>query len=107
MRTIVDLPENHVKTLDILGKKHDVSRAELVRRAVEKYIESETKKSADAVDKYFGIFKDDPTVWGGMDGMAWQRKMRAEWDDRDAAIDARLKSQQSLHDHPQEDYKSK
>ena len=34
MRTIVDIPEKDIKALDSLGKKQDLSRAELVRRGV-------------------------------------------------------------------------
>lgn len=107
MRTIVDIPDELVKGLDLLGKKHDLSRAELVRRAVDRYLATETEKTTGDVDKYFGIFKDDPTVWDGLDGLAWQRKIRAEWDERDAAIDARLKASQGLHDRSQQDFKHK
>ena len=104
MRTIVDLPEDQIKALDSIGKKEDLSRAELVRRAVAAYLGNaqETKKSA--LDKYFGILKGSD-AFEGMDGMAWQKKMRAEWADRDAAIDARLAEQGvGLHDRPQSPY---
>lgn len=107
MRTIVDLPDEHVNALDSMGRKMDVSRAELVRRAVEQYLHAETKKSSGDVDKYFGIFKDDPAVFGGLDGLAYQRKMRAEWDARDALIDERLKNSRGLHDDAKQDYQDK
>lgn len=102
MRTIVDLPEDDVKTLDMMGKRDDLSRAELVRRAVSQYLEAEKEKSAGVLDQYFGLFKDDPDVFDGLDGLAWQEKMRSEWDDRDADIAQRLhENTYGVHDHDQ------
>lgn len=84
MRTIVDIPEDAIKLLDSIGKRDDVSRAELVRRAVDLYLaEERKKKSDDAIDKYCGFLKDAPDAFDGLDGLDYQRKMRAEWDDRD------------------------
>lgn len=107
MRTIVDLPEDHVKALDLIGKKQDISRTELVRRAVAQYLDSEQKNMKSKLDQYFGIFKDDPTVFDGLDGLAWQEKMRAEWADRDADIDRRLSEGAGLHDQNQSAFKHK
>jgi len=39
MRTIVDLPEDQIKALDSIGKREDLSRTELVRRAVAAYLD--------------------------------------------------------------------
>ena len=105
MRTIVDIPEDQVKALDLLGKKLDTSRAELVRRAVDMYLAAEQKTAKSKLDQYFGILKGSD-LFEGMDGLAWQRKMRAEWAERDAAIDRRLAENKSLHDQDQNDYKS-
>jgi hypothetical protein len=107
MRTIVDIPENEIKALDLLGKKRNLSRAALVREAVEKYLLEENIQAKSNLDKYFGILKDDPTVFEGMDGLAWQKKMRAEWADRDAAIDKRMAENGGMNDKPQSDYKDK
>lgn len=107
MRTIVDLPEEQIKALDIIGKKGDLSRAELVRRAVAAYVETEHKAAKSKLDQYFGMFKDDPTVFDGLDGIGWQKKMRAEWAERDAAIDERLAENLGLNDKNQSDYKGK
>ncbi len=98
MRTIIDLPEDHVKALDSLGKKKKSSRAALVRQAVERYIDEENRASKGDIDKYFGIFKNDPTVFDGLDGLAYQRKIRAEWDERDEALDERLKNYRGFHE---------
>lgn len=84
MRTIVDLPDEDIKHLDAIGKKEDVSRTELVRRAVAQYLDSEKQRSLDAIDKYYGFLKDVPGAFDGLDGVEYQRKMRAEWDERDS-----------------------
>ncbi|MCB9983028.1 MAG: CopG family transcriptional regulator [Rhodospirillales bacterium] len=105
MRTIVDLPEKDVKLLDVLGQKENVSRAELVRRAVSGYLEAEKNKSADMLDQYFGLLKDSPDVFDGLDGLAWQDKMRSEWADRDADISRRQGHSDSLHDSAELDFK--
>ena len=87
MRSIVDLPENQVKSLDLLGKKNDVSRAELVRQAVDLYLNyNQKKETGDIVghDIFGTVTPGNPDFWEGMDGLAWQHKMRAEWDERDA-----------------------
>lgn len=98
MRTIVDLPDEQVKALDSLGNKENVSRAELVRRAVQSYLDAEKDKSAAAIDKYFGMFRGDPNVFDGLDGLEYQRKIRAEWDERDAEIEQRLGTYPGLHE---------
>ena len=69
MRTIVDIPENDVKALDSLGKKENLSRAELVRRAVQSYLEAAQRKSTAAVDEYFGFLKDCPEAFDGLDSL--------------------------------------
>lgn len=87
MRTIVDIPDDLIKALDRLGTQEDVSRAELVRRAVQLYLDSEQERavneSAAAVDKYYGFLQDCPEAFGGMDGLEYQRQIRGEWGGRD------------------------
>jgi len=89
MRTIIDLPEEDVKSLDHIVARDDVSRAELVRRAVADYLEKEKDKKNAKLDQYFGIFKDDPDVFDGLDGLSYQEKIRSEWDDRDEILNQR------------------
>jgi hypothetical protein len=91
MRTIVDLPEDQVKSLDSLGKRKKLSRAALVREAVERYLDEESQTAKGDLDKYFGVFKDEPAIFDGLDGLAWQSKIRAEWDERDEAVNERVK----------------
>lgn len=83
MRTIVDIPDDQIRALDHAGKKEQVSRAEIIRRAVALYLEKEKSRSADAIEQYHGFLKNEPTAFGGMDGLAYQEQMRGEWDHRD------------------------
>jgi hypothetical protein len=100
MRTIVDLPEHQIKSLDSLGKKENISRAELVRRAVGQYLEAEqARKSGEIVHDIRGLLKSHPGAFGGMDGLEYERAARGEWDDRD-----RLYGNWGLNDKPQSTY---
>ncbi len=38
MRTIIDLSEQNIKTLDRISKSQGISRAEIIRRAVSEYL---------------------------------------------------------------------
>lgn len=81
-RTIVDIEEENIKALDALGKKRKTSRAALVRRGVELVLqEAKEEESEDLLEKYFGFFKDDPDAFDGLDAVAYQQKMRDEWED--------------------------
>jgi metal-responsive CopG/Arc/MetJ family transcriptional regulator len=71
MRTLVDIPDNQLRELTNLGRQTKKSRAALVREAVAAYLAARKHESeADA----FGL-------WGSsvQDGLAYQRKSRAEW----------------------------
>ena len=70
MRTLIDLPEEQVRGLDKLASDDGVSRAELVRRAIAKYLgEREHARDASA----FGLLKDRE-----IDGLALQRRLRED-----------------------------
>lgn len=84
MRTIVDLPEEQIKALDLIGQAEDLPRAELVRRAVDLYLTEEKKRKSDeAVDKYYGFLKDVPEAFDGLEADEYVAKIRSEWDHRD------------------------
>lgn len=74
MRTIVDLPEEHVRALDRLREREDVSRAELIRRAVEAYVQSHSVKALKDLPG-FGAWKRKR-----VEGVKYQRRLRSEWD---------------------------
>ena len=73
MRTIIDLPESQLTAPRELERIKKVSRAELVRQAVAQYVVS----NASATPA-FGAWKKSKRASG--DGVAVQRKLRAEWD---------------------------
>ena len=72
MRTIVDLPDRQIEALERISKSRKLSRAELIRQAVDRYLADHAPDAAAA----FGIWKN-----AGLrgDGLAYQRRMRREW----------------------------
>ncbi len=105
MRTIIDIPEKDVNALDLLAKKRDLPRAALVREAVEHYLAAAQDATKSNLDKYFGAFKG-LDLFEGMDGLAYQKKIRAESGKRDADIDRRLAEARALNDKNQSPYES-
>lgn len=105
MRTIVDIPEGQIAQLDQIGAREKLSRAELVRRAVAEYLREHKKDQKALLDKYFGMMKGS-SAFDNMDGLAWQKKMRGEWDKREADMDRRLAESRSqgLHDQKQDPF---
>ena len=71
MRTIVDLTERQIAELDKLSRSKAVSRAELVRRAVDRFLADDVPDRASA----FGAWKKGAK----RDGLAVQRRIRKEW----------------------------
>jgi len=73
MRTIVDIPNNVIETLDHVGTKEHRSRAAIIREAVNFYLKEHYVN--DSTEAY-GIWKDNVT-----DGVEYQRNIRSEWGD--------------------------
>ena len=69
MRTLVTFEDEQIRALDTLARRQRVSRAELIRRAVDRFLEEKT--SGDDLPS-FGL-------WDGGDGLAYQEKLRSEW----------------------------
>lgn len=78
MRTIIDLPEENIKALDLLAKRAKLSRAELIRRAVTAFIETETLNQAISHD-IFGLYADIFT----QDALEIEKNLRTEWDENE------------------------
>jgi metal-responsive CopG/Arc/MetJ family transcriptional regulator len=77
MRTIVDLPEEQIKALDAYRKKHGVSRAEAVRRAIAAFIPPKQCEKTDFLKHpAFGSSK----TLRKEDSSDLVRRLRAEWD---------------------------
>ena len=71
MRTLVDIPEKQLKALTRLSKARKQSRAAVIREAVSAYLEKERFSEKDPA---FGAWSDQK-----IDGLEYQRKIRAEW----------------------------
>jgi metal-responsive CopG/Arc/MetJ family transcriptional regulator len=71
MRILVDLGDTQIRTLDAMSKGTRRSRAALIRDAVGEYL---SRRRPQEPTEAFGL-------WGnhGVDGLAWQEKIRAEW----------------------------
>ncbi len=74
MRTLVDIPEKQLEALTQLSQQRKTSRAALVREAVSRYLEENSKAARSAA---FGLWKDRD-----IDGLTYQKNIRADWDER-------------------------
>lgn len=71
MRVSVDIPKAQVEALERLAERQQVSRAAMIRKAVEDMLDSQ---KVDVVKAGFGL-------WGrGEDGLSMQRRLRSEWE---------------------------
>ena len=76
MRTIIDLPDDQLQWLAGVCAREGISRAEAIRRAVEASMQSDSEADFKrALDAAFGSWQGH-----GIDGVEYQRKLRAEWD---------------------------
>lgn len=77
VRTIIDLPEDQVRALKAYCERKGISRAEAVRRAVARLLETESDERTrrqEAIKAAFGIWKDRRDAQETLD------ELRAEWD---------------------------
>jgi len=74
MRTLVDIPAEDLDLLNGVAKTLAISRAEFVRRAISKSLEPHRQSQKQEA---FGLWKNRP-----VDGLKYQERMRAEWDER-------------------------
>ena len=72
MRTIIDLPDRQLEALERISKHRKLSRAELIRQAVERYLAEHAPDPGAA----FGLWK---RAGARGDGLAYQRRLRREW----------------------------
>ena len=71
MRTLVDLPDNDLEELNELSRSRKTSRAQLIRLAVKGFLAD----NRPGLRESFGIWKDR-----GEDGVAYQDRLRSEWE---------------------------
>lgn len=71
MRTIVEIPKKKVMALDSVCRSEKISRAELVRRAIDKYLLDmpQTRREAS-----LGIWKSKK-----IDSLKYEKALRDEW----------------------------
>lgn len=74
MRTIIDVPDALIESLDQFGALEQRSRAALIREAITQYLKV---KSIPAADEAFGLWKKRE-----VDGVQYQRSLRDEWGNR-------------------------
>lgn len=71
MRILTDIGDREIAALDALARKLNLSRAALIRQAIDGFLMSH--HSASAGDA-FGLWGD-----GTVDGLAYQEALRREW----------------------------
>lgn len=73
MRTLVDIPEDDIRWLDLKAAEQGKSRTALVREAVAAY---RADAPQDWIEAGFGLWKDRTDIGGSVE---WQRRERASW----------------------------
>ena len=74
VRTVIDVPDQLIKSLDRVSGAERCSRAALIREAIAEFLR---KKSGPSAEAAFGLWKDGKT-----DGLSYQQDLRSEWPDR-------------------------
>jgi hypothetical protein len=78
MRTLIDLPEEDMRWLDRVAAEAGRSRAAVIREAVSRY---RSEKERGDISRFFGMWKERADI---IDGLDYERRLRAEWDERGA-----------------------
>lgn len=73
MRTIIEIPEQQLERMKPVLEREGISRAELIRRAVNDYLQRHAETSQDSA---FGLWAERK-----QDGLAYQEQLRSEWDE--------------------------
>ena len=81
MRVAVTFTAAQIQALNAYAKRNGISRAEAVRRAVDRFLDSEEARRAireDALEQAFGIWK-----YRGIDTDSFLAELRVDWDARE------------------------
>ncbi|WP_110877486.1 CopG family transcriptional regulator [Franconibacter helveticus] len=70
-RILLDLPDEAIRRLEQLKERRKLPRAELLREAVEQYLD---RQNQDVLQNALGLWGE-----GAEDGLAYERKLREEW----------------------------
>ena len=71
MQTTIDLPEPQLEALNALAKARNQTSSEFIAEVL-----------AGILTPHQGA-PAEPLCWENMDGLEYERKIRAEWDDRE------------------------
>ena len=74
VRTIVDIPDQFIESLDRLGTTNHQSRAAIIREAIADFLKVKSLPPSEAA---FGIWKNRK-----MDGLEYQNELCEEWEGR-------------------------
>lgn len=74
VRTVIDVPDQLIESLDRVSGTEQRSRAALIREAIAEFLRRKSGPSSQAA---FGLWKDRKT-----DGVRYQDDLRAEWRNR-------------------------
>jgi hypothetical protein len=75
IRTVISLDEESKEWLDQQARQENVSTAHLIRTAVRKYREEKKREALPLGD----LLKQTSGIWKRGDGLAYQRRLRKEW----------------------------
>jgi len=70
-RILLDLSDDAIRRLDHLKQRRNLPRAELLREAIEQYLDRQTQ---DVIQRAQGLWGE-----GVEDGLEYERKLREEW----------------------------
>jgi hypothetical protein len=70
MKTLIDIPNNQIKSLAMICDEFNISRSEAIRRGIDLFITKNNKKNIDV----FGVWKNK-----NIDGLKYQNNLRNEW----------------------------
>ena len=78
-RTIINLSDENKRWLDEEARRRRVPMTRLVSEAVEQYrVREEAMHRPDLLS----ALEDSAGIWHRGDGLAWQQRLRDEWDER-------------------------
>ena len=74
VRTVIDVPDEIIRSLDQVSEVEKRSRASLIREAIADYLRLKAVPPAEAA---FGLWKETPK-----EGVQYQNDLRGEWENR-------------------------
>jgi hypothetical protein len=78
MRALIDIPEHQIEDLAAIGAARKASRTQLVREAIDAFIQRYRPARGSA----FGLWRAQPAQDGDtppQDGLDYQERLRSEW----------------------------